>query len=115
MRTISDHFGQGGAKLTDQKGAGLKNILTELQGLRVSYAEGKNAGSATLTDGSADIVAGDTLLAVAYIKDTGSFSIETDVCSLAVGSTNNIVMTSNLNAGDLLVFWFDQDNTAAKQ
>jgi len=115
MRTIANHFGQGGAKLTDQQGAGLKNILTELQGLRVSFATGVNAGSSTLTDGSATITANDTLLAATYIKDTGSFSIETDVCSLVAGSTNNIAMTSNLSAGDLLVFWFDQDNTSVKQ
>lgn len=115
MRTIANHFGQGGAKLTDQNGAGLKNILTELQGLRVSFATGVNAGSSTLTDGSATVTANDTLLAVAYIKDTGSFSMETDACSLAAGSANNIVVASNLSDGDLLVFWFDQDNTSAKQ
>jgi len=115
MRVISDHFGQGGAMLSQQYGAGLKNILTELQGLRVSYATGVNAGSSTLSDGSANITALDTLLAVAYIKDTGSFSMETDVCALSAGSTNNIVMTTDLSAGDLLVFWFDQDNTSVKQ
>lgn len=115
MRTIANHFGQGGAKVTDQNGNGLKNILTELQGLRVSHAVGVNAGSSTLTDGSATITANDTLLGAAFIKDTGSFTMETDVCSLAAGSTNNIVMTSDLSAGDLLVFWFDQDNTSVKQ
>jgi hypothetical protein len=115
MRVISEHFGQGGAKLTDQTGSGLKNILTELQGLRVSFAAGVNAGSSTLTDGSATVTANDTLLAVAYIKDSGSFSMESDVCSLVAGSTNNIAMTSDLSGGDLLVFWFDQDNTSVKK
>lgn len=115
MRVISHHFGQAGAKVTDQYGNGLKNILKELQGLRVSFAEGVNAGSSTLTDGSATITDNDTLLAAAYIKDTGSFSMESDVCSLVAGSTNNIAMTSDLSGGDLLIFWFDQDNTSVKK
>ncbi len=110
MRIISDNFGQGGAKLTDQKGAGLRNILTEIHGLRISFAAGVNAGSSSLTDGSATVTDKDTLLAVAYIKDTGSFSMETGSCSLVAGSTNNIVTTADLSGGDLLVFWYDQDN-----
>lgn len=110
MRVISNHFGQGGAKLTDQEGAGLKNILTELQGFRVSYAAGVNTGSSTLSDGSANITAIDTLLAVAYIGSAGGFSMETDVCTLSAGSTDNIVVTSDLSDGNLLIFWYDQDN-----
>lgn len=115
MRLISEHFGQGGAKVTDQKGAGLKNILTELQGLRISYAAGVNAGSSTLSDGSAAVTDVDTLLAVAYIKDTGSYSMETGSCSLVAGSANNIAMTADLSGGDLIVFWYDQNNTSARQ
>lgn len=115
MRIISEHFGQGGAKVTDQKGAGLKNILTELQGLRISYAAGVNAGSATLATGSATVTDDDTLLAVAYIKDSGSYSMETGSCSLKAGSTDNIVMTADLSDGDLVVFWYDQDSTSARQ
>lgn len=115
MRNIADHFGQGGAKLTDQKGDGLKNILTELYGLRVSFADGVNAGSSTLASGSANITANDTLLCAVYVGSAGGVTMETDVCSLVAGSSNNIAMTSDLSDGDLLVFWYDQDNTSARQ
>lgn len=114
MKIISEHFGQAGSKVTDQKGAGLKNILKELQGLRISFAAGANAGSATLTNGSGDVTTDDTLLSVVYMTSS-SFSIETGSCYLVVGSTNNIAVTADLSGGNLLVFWYDQDNTSARQ
>lgn len=112
MINIATHFGQAAAKVSGQERGSLKSILTELQGLRVSYVAGGSAGSGNLVP-AVTITANDSLVAVAHIKDSGSFEMATLAnCSLAAGSTDNFINTDDLSGGDCLVFWFDCDNTS---
>lgn len=112
MINIAAHFGQAGSKISGQERGSLNSILTELQGLRVSFVAGGSAGSGDLVP-SVTITANDSLVAVAHVKDTGSFSMATlGSCTLAAGSVNNFVNAEDLSIGDCMVFWFDSDATS---
>lgn len=110
MIDIATHFGQAASKLSGQERGSLKSILTELQGLQVSYVAGSTAGSGNLVP-AVTITANDSLVAVAHVKDGESFEMVTLAnCSLAAGSTDNFIYTDDLSGGDCMIFWFDCDN-----
>lgn len=110
MINIATHFGQAAAKVSGQERGSLKSILTELQGLRVSYAAGVNAGSTTLVP-AVTITANDTLLSVFMAGSTVDLTKATvGSCALIAGSANNLEIEEDLSGGNCIVFWFDCDN-----
>lgn len=112
MINIATHFGQAGSKISGQDRGSLNSILTELQGLRVSFVEGTTAGSGDLVP-SVTVTTNDSLIAVVHVKDTGTFTMATlGSCALAAGSTNNFINEEDLSGGDCMVFWFDCDATS---
>lgn len=111
MISIAQNFGQGGARLPDQDVGGLRSLLTELQGFRVSFVEGSTAGSGDLVPAVTVDATNDTLLAAFAIPDGASAMTKLGVadCYLVAGSTNNFAYTDNLADKGVMVFWFDCD------
>jgi len=102
LETISNQFGSGGTKLSDQGSGGLKAILTELQGCKISLAAGA-ASNADIT--LTGILAEDTLLSVANITDAGNLD-PADFTPKADAITNG--SATNLTGKTLLVLWADK-------
>ena len=117
MIDMAQNFGQGGAKLPDQQVGGLRSILTELRGFRVSWVDGSaGAGSSTLVPSVTVDAANDSLLAVFSIGSAGGLThigIAAGSCELVSGSTANFYQGADLSDGDLMVFWYDCDNAGA--
>ena len=110
MIDIATHFGQAGSKISGQERGSLKSIITELQGLRVSYAEGVNAGSTSLVP-AATVTSNDSLLGVFMVGSAADLTkAAVGSCALVAGSTNNLAIEEDLSGGDCIVFWFDCDN-----
>lgn len=110
MINIATHFGQAAAKVSGQQRGSLKSILTELQGLRVSYAAGVNAGSTTLAP-TVTITSNDSLLGVFLVGSAADLTKAlVGSCELLAGSANNLKIEENFSSGNCIVFWFDCDN-----
>lgn len=118
MIDMAQNFGQGGAKLPDQDVGGLRSLLTELRGFRVSFAEGSAAaGSADLVPSVTVDAVRDSLLAVFSVNATtgsgGSLAhvaIAGGSCALVSGSTGNFYCKEAHENKGLMVFWYDSDN-----
>lgn len=120
MIDMAQNFGQGGAKLPDQQAGGLRSMLTELRGFRVSFVEGSAAGSSDLVPSVTVDADNDSLLAVFSMNSTAgsgaglaNVTVTSGSCSLVTGSTNNFAHLEDLSDKGLLVFWYDYDNAGA--
>lgn len=110
MINIAAHFGQAASKLSGQERGSLKSILTELQGLRVSYAAGVNAGSTTLAP-AVTITSNDTLLSVFLVGSAADLTkAVVGSCELLAGSSDNLKIEEDFSGGNCIVFWFDCNN-----
>ena len=123
FKSISDLETAFGFSSPSSSIVGLKDILTELQGLRISkvgtVAQTTNAslvGEAGATGSSQKITTSDHIVAVLQIGvATGGLTVNTITLrnDYLVASTGNIQFTGAAMQGHALVFWFDKTGFVA--
>lgn len=99
LETIASNFGEAGAKLSGKGPGTLKNILTELQNVKIGLAAGA-ASNADIT--MTGMLATDTVMSVCNITDVTNLDAS-DFTPKADAITNG--STTNLTGKTLLVQW----------